>query len=130
MQNNDYRSEYDCKVIGANLKRFRNEKGLSVKDVADYLRMGSVQAVYRYENGENYPQADTLLALMELYEIGPKDLVNTEILDIPDVQSKSDQLGEIIDAKICIFENKLRRTKALKSYYDFYNQCGNYNAVG
>ena len=34
-----------------------------------------VQAVYKYESGTGYPQADTLLALMELYGAGVDDIV-------------------------------------------------------
>ena len=62
-----YRPEYDLKVVGQNLKRLREEKHLSVKDVKEYLRLGSVQAIYKYETGKGYPQADTMFALMELY---------------------------------------------------------------
>ena len=37
------------KVIGENLKRLREAKSLSVKDVQEYLRLGSVQNIYKYE---------------------------------------------------------------------------------
>ena len=62
-----YRPEYDMKVVGRNLKRLRLAKHLSVDDVREYLCLGSVQAIYKYEKGLNYPQADTMFALMELY---------------------------------------------------------------
>ena len=70
-----YRPEYDLKVIGENLKRLRKAKGLSVNDVREYLRLGSVQAVYKYENGKCYPQVDTMFALMELYEAELSDII-------------------------------------------------------
>ena len=53
-----YRPEYDMKVIGQNLKRLRESKNLSVDEVREYLCLGSVQAVYKYEKGKSYPQAD------------------------------------------------------------------------
>ncbi len=62
-----YRPEYDLKVIGRNLKRLRMAKGLSVEEVREYLRLGTPQAVYKYESGKGYPPADTMFALMELY---------------------------------------------------------------
>ena len=34
-----------------------------------------VQAVYKYERGKGYPQADTMFALMELYGAGLEDIV-------------------------------------------------------
>lgn len=62
------------KVIGENLRRLREEKSLSVDEVREYLRLGSVQAVYKYEKGKSYPQADTMFALMELYEASLSDI--------------------------------------------------------
>lgn len=70
-----YRPEYDMKVIGQNLKRLREAKKLSVDEVREYLCLGSVQAVYKYEKGKSYPQADTMFALMELYEANLYDIV-------------------------------------------------------
>ena len=70
------RTEYDLKVIGRNLKRLRMQNHLTVEQVREYLCMGSVQAIYKYEAGMGYPQADTLLALMELYQVGVKEIVS------------------------------------------------------
>ena len=61
------RPEYDMKIVGRNLRRLRLAKHLSVDDVREYLCLGSVQAIYKYEKGKCYPQADTMMALMELY---------------------------------------------------------------
>lgn len=69
------RTEYDMKVIGRNLRRLREKKRLTVEQVREYLCLGSVQAVYKYEAGAGYPQADTLLALMELYDAGVNEIV-------------------------------------------------------
>ena len=63
-----HRPEYDMKLIGKNLKRLREEKKLTVEDVREDLRLGSVQAIYKCESGLSYPQVDTMFALMELYE--------------------------------------------------------------
>ena len=65
----NYRKEYDLQLIGRNLRRLREARKLSVKEVSKYLYLGSVQAVYKYEKGRGYPQADTLFALMELYGV-------------------------------------------------------------
>ncbi len=62
-----YRPEYDMQVVGKNLRRLRQKKHLTVDQVREYLCLGSVQAVYKYEKGLSYPQADTMFALMELY---------------------------------------------------------------
>lgn len=70
-----YRREYDLQMIGDNLRRLRQQKHLSVEEVREYLRLGSVQAVYKYERGLSYPQADTMFALMELYEATLYDII-------------------------------------------------------
>lgn len=69
------RREYDAGLVGRNLKRLREKKRLSVEDVREYLCLGSVQAIYKYEAGRNYPQADVLFALMELYEADFRELL-------------------------------------------------------
>ncbi|MBR1702254.1 MAG: helix-turn-helix transcriptional regulator [Lachnospiraceae bacterium] len=71
------RREYDPEVVGQNLKRLREERGFTVEEIREYLCLGSVQAVYKYENGKSYPAADTLLALMELYDVKVQDLVES-----------------------------------------------------
>ena len=70
-----YRPEYDMKVVGQNLRRLRVAKNLSVDDVREYLCLGSVQAIYKYEKGKSYPQADTMFALMELYGANLYDII-------------------------------------------------------
>lgn len=73
-----YRPEYDKELIGKNLRRCRQAKNLSVEQVKEYLCIGSIQAIYKWEEGKSYPQTDTMFALMELYEIGLQDLLYKE----------------------------------------------------
>ena len=41
----------DRKRTGIRLRRIMDERGLSVKDVQQYLELGSVQSVYHWLNG-------------------------------------------------------------------------------
>lgn len=91
------RTEYDMKVIGRNLRRLREKKHLTVEQVREYLCLGSVQAVYKYEAGAGYPQADTLLALMELYDAGVREIVREEYEE--ERGSSFDVLGDFIIVK-------------------------------
>lgn len=77
-----YRPEYDKKLIGKNLRRCRQAKNLSVDEVREYLCIGSIQAIYKWEEGKSYPQTDTMFALMELYDIGLQDLLYKEDVDV------------------------------------------------
>lgn len=76
----NYRPENDLHVIGTNLRKLREAKHLSVEYVRQYLMLGSVQAVYKYERGISYPQADTLLALMYLYDATPEDIIRGSVV--------------------------------------------------
>ncbi len=85
-----HRCEYDSIIIGRNLKRARLNKGLTVDDVREYLRFSSVQAIYKQESGKCYPQADTLIALMSLYEISIDDLTREEEYDRAGIEPGED----------------------------------------
>lgn len=63
------RPEYDFKVIGNNLKKLRDARNLSVEEVREYMQLGTVQAIYKWERGDGLPQADSLIALMQLYGV-------------------------------------------------------------
>lgn len=88
-----HRPEYDMKLIGRNLRCLRKKKNLSVNDVRKYLCLGSVQAIYKYESGKNYPPTDAMFALTELYGASVDDITgehedkwyrSSAALDFPD----------------------------------------------
>lgn len=76
------RSEYDFKVIGRNLKKFRELKNLTVENVREYMQIGTVHAIYKWERGESLPQADSLIALLELYGINNIQLLVEESAEL------------------------------------------------
>lgn len=69
---------YDIRVIGENLRRLRLSAGYSVRDIRDYLGLVSVQSIYKFEKGLCMPQAEHLLALMELYDVDAHQLVSVD----------------------------------------------------
>ena len=84
------RPEYDLAATGKNLRRIRTERMLSVDDVRRYMKLSSVQAIYKWERGGCFPSADNLLALAEFYEVNPAEIlvrkdtvkdINKELLD-------------------------------------------------
>lgn len=76
------RKEYDMRVIGDNLRKLRLENGYSIEEIREFLCLGSVQAVYKYEYGTSYPPGDTLIALMELYNADIYDLIGDNEEDL------------------------------------------------
>lgn len=65
----------DKKKTGIHLRRIMDECGLSVKDVQQYLGLGSVQSVYHWLNGLSMPTIDNLYALSELFQMPVDDML-------------------------------------------------------
>lgn len=59
----------DKQETGINLRKIMNERNLTVKDVQQYLGLGSVQSVYHWLNGISMPTIDNLYALRELFKL-------------------------------------------------------------
>lgn len=54
---------------GVNLRRIMDMRGITPKDVQEYLGLGCVQSVYRWLDGINIPTVDNLYALSELLQV-------------------------------------------------------------
>ena len=52
---------------GQNIKNMREEKGMSVRKLADFMEFESVQAVYNWQNGISLPSIINLKILSELF---------------------------------------------------------------
>lgn len=72
------RPHFDMVASGLRMKMIRQEKHISVKDVMEYMGFESTQAVYKWESGKCFPQADNLVALAMLYEVSPSELLVKE----------------------------------------------------
>ena len=60
---------------GVNLRRMMDERGLTVKDIQQYLNLGSVQSVYHWLNGISLPTVDNLYALSYLFKVPVDDIL-------------------------------------------------------
>ena len=63
------------KRTGIRLRRIMDERGLSVKDVQQYLELGSVQSIYHWLNGLSMPTIDNLYALSKLFQMPIDDML-------------------------------------------------------
>lgn len=59
----------NVKETGANLHEIMDKRGITVKDVQEYLNLASVQSVYYWWNGTNMPTIDNLYALSQLLRV-------------------------------------------------------------
>lgn len=74
------RPRYDIQASGRRMREVRVARGLSAKEVMDYMGFESVQAIYKWESGKCFPQADNLLALAKFYQVNPFELIVEEDL--------------------------------------------------
>ena len=59
----------DKKKLGSTLKRYMQDRGLTARDVQEYLGLACVQTVYRWTAGISIPTVDNLYALSRLMHV-------------------------------------------------------------
>ena len=74
------RPHFNIVASGARMRAIRQERKISVKQVMEYMGFESTQAVYKWEAGKCFPQADNLIALAILYRVSPMELLVEEDL--------------------------------------------------
>ena len=72
------RPRFDIVASGERMREIRRQRNISVKQVMEYMGFESTQAVYKWEAGKCYPQADNLVALAMLYNVSPMELLVEE----------------------------------------------------
>ena len=60
---------------GINLRRIMDIRGITAKEVQEYLGLGCVQSIYRWIDGNNMPTIDNLYALSELLQVPIDEIV-------------------------------------------------------
>ena len=70
------RPRFDIVASGERMREIRRQRNISVKQVMEYMGFESTQAVYKWEAGKRYPQADNLVALAILYNVSPMELLD------------------------------------------------------
>ena len=63
------------KKTGLNLKRIMDKRGVTVKEVQDYLGLGSIQSIYHWLNGSSLPTIDNLYAMSELLQVSVDEMI-------------------------------------------------------
>ena len=60
---------------GKRIKTLMRKRGLNVKNIKEYLGLGSVQSVYHWLDGSSMPTVDNLYALSELLQVPIDDML-------------------------------------------------------
>ena len=69
---------------GWNIRILMDKYNLTVKDVQEYLGLGSQQSIYHWLNGISMPTIDNLYALSSLFGVSMDDIVRGNKSDIKD----------------------------------------------
>ena len=95
---------------GVNLRRIMDMRGITPKDVQEYLGLGCVQSVYRWFDGVNMPTIDNLYALSELFQVPIDAIVRGNRAPIaPDISVNP--LGSR-ESRLCAYYEKLNEMRA------------------
>lgn len=95
---------------GINLRRIMDMRGITPKDVQEYLGLGCVQSVYRWIDGVNMPTIDNLYALSELLQVPIDAIVRGNRTPIV-----SDIIAKPLDdreRRLCAYYEKLNEMRA------------------
>ncbi len=100
----------DKVATGKNIKRLMEKKNLSVKDVQEYLCLGSVQSIYHWLNGQSMPTIDNLYALSRLFQVPIDAIVRGNREPFP-VEFYVEMLGPT-EKRAVLYMQKLYRNDA------------------
>lgn len=67
----------DMKATGEKIQKLRVSRGLTVKDIQDYMGFSEPQSVYKWLWGKNLPSTDHLFALAKLLEVPVEEILVT-----------------------------------------------------
>ena len=65
----------DVEKTGKNIQRLREQRGLSVNDVREFMGFGDPQAIYQWQKGISLPNVDNLCALSKLLDVPMDDIL-------------------------------------------------------
>lgn len=94
---------------GINLRRIMDLRGITPKDVQQYLGLGCVQSVYRWLDGVNVPTVDNLYALSELLQVPIDAMVCGN--RAPIVSNVSSEMMDSRERRLCAYYEKLNEKR-------------------
>ena len=65
----------DLPATGANIRRLREAKGLSIRDLQRFFGFEEPQAIYKWQRGQSLPTVDNLYALSALLDVPMNDIL-------------------------------------------------------
>lgn len=67
----------DMKATGANIKRLREEKGISIYRLQMIMGLNGCSGIYQWQEGKRIPNIDNLLILSKLFGVHIDEILVT-----------------------------------------------------
>ena len=67
----------DMVQTGQNIARFRQQRGMSVRELQDVFGFATPQAIYKWQHGTAMPTIDNLLVLAMVFQVHMDDIIAT-----------------------------------------------------
>ena len=109
-----------AETLGANIRRIREEKGVSRKQLAEAVGVTEV-SIGGYENGHKLPPLDKIFSLANALE--------TSVISLTGDTSYSPDFPKAADIDRKIFEYRFQRAKKLLTYLDDLAELKGYKAL-
>lgn len=65
----------DIYKTGQNIKRIMLRRGLTVRDIQEFLELSTPQSIYHWFDGRNMPTVDNLYALSEMFRVPIDEMI-------------------------------------------------------
>ena len=91
-------SVIDLAATGRNIRRLREERGLTVRDLQAYFGFEEPQAIYKWQSGKSLPTVDNLYALSALLDVQMDEILVAAKpeLKIAEIEPQAEACGSII----------------------------------
>ena len=89
----------DLPATGANIRRLRQTRGLSVRDLQQVFGFEEPQAIYKWQRGQSLPTVDNLYALSALLDVPMNDIlvsVNVPELNICTMSGRPEPAAHVL----------------------------------
>ena len=68
----------DLRATGQNIKRMREDAGISVRELQATLGFTNPQAIYKWQNGDSMPSIDNLVILAAVLGVAIDEIIVTD----------------------------------------------------
>ena len=62
---------------GANIRRLRIERGITVSQIQKYLELETPRSIFKWQSGATLPNVENLLGLSIIFGVSMNDIVKT-----------------------------------------------------